>query len=192
MLLATSEWVPYRTENYFRNSADGLSRLPVDIGKECGAGVSHLHYVDEMKVLNASLVQKENNNDPLLKKVNKELEVFRHKQELLSLEQNTILWGYRIVIPKSIQNKILEKLHYNHLVVVKMKSIARGHLWWLGIDKDIENIASKYDDCNKNEAKDLDKTEKTEEIKDIVETENAEEVRYPKSIKKTIVKLDLE
>ncbi|VVC36912.1 Integrase, catalytic core,Ribonuclease H-like domain,Reverse transcriptase domain,Aspartic peptidase [Cinara cedri] len=112
-------------------------------------------------VLNASLVQKETNNDPLLskvkyyisygwpEKVNKELEVFRHKQELLSLEQNTILWGHRIVISKSIQNKILEELHYNHLGVVKMKLIVRGHLWWLGIDKDIENIASKYDDCNK-------------------------------------------
>ncbi|VVC42852.1 Ribonuclease H-like domain,Integrase, catalytic core [Cinara cedri] len=71
-----------------------------------------------MKVLNANLVQKETNNDPLLskvkyyisnrwpEKVNKELEVFRHKQELLSLEQNTILWRHRIVRPMPGKTRI--------------------------------------------------------------------------------------
>jgi len=95
-----------------------------------------------MKIVNAKLIQKETNKDPILSKVKyyttngwperveKELEVFKQKQELLSVEQNTILWGHRITIPVIIKNKILNELHYNHLRIVKMKSIiARGYVW---------------------------------------------------------------
>jgi len=142
-----------------KNSADGLSRLPVDKEREPHQGISYLHYLDEMKIVNAKLIQKETIKDPILskvkyyitngwpEKVRKELEVFKQKQELLSVEQNTILWGYRITIPEIIKQKILDELHYNHLGIVKMKSIARGYIWWPGIDKDIENITKNCERC---------------------------------------------
>jgi len=52
-----------------KNSADGLSRLPADKEREPYQRISYLHYVDEMKIINAKLIQKETNKDPILSKV---------------------------------------------------------------------------------------------------------------------------
>lgn len=142
-----------------KNSADGLSRLPIEIKNAEYNQTSYLHCIDEMKILNASLVKKETNSDPVLSKVKyyilngwpeeviESIQTYKQKRELLSLEQNTILWGHRVVIPKVLRNKILNELHQNHLGIVKMKSIAKAHVWWPKIDKDIENIANGCERC---------------------------------------------
>lgn len=86
-----------------KNSGDVLSRLPVDIGKESMSETLYLHCVDEFKIINAELVQKETSKDLLLSKVKYyirqgwprsveiSLETYEQKQELLSIEQNIVL-----------------------------------------------------------------------------------------------------
>lgn len=142
-----------------KNSADVLSRLLVDSSKETKVEKSYLHCVDEFKVMNAELIQKETGRDSLLNKikyyivqgwpesVEDNLKVYKNKQELLSVEQNVVLYGHKIIIPENLQKSILEELHLNHLGVVKMKSIARNHVWWPNIDKDIEEIAKNCIIC---------------------------------------------
>lgn len=63
----------------------------------------YLHCVDEFKIMNAELVQKETSKDLLLSKVKYyirqgwprsveiSLETYEQKQELLSIEQNIVL-----------------------------------------------------------------------------------------------------
>lgn len=48
---------------------DWLSRLPVDKEREPFPGISYLHYLDKMKIVNAKWIQKETSKDPILSKV---------------------------------------------------------------------------------------------------------------------------
>lgn len=46
-----------------------------------------------------------------------------------------------VVIPTSLQRKILLELHSTHQGIIKMKSVARSYVWWPRLNKDIENEA---------------------------------------------------
>ena len=39
---------------------------------------------------------------------------------------------------------VLQTLHENHPGIVKMKNLAKMHVWWLGIDQDIEKKVGRY------------------------------------------------
>ena len=63
----------------------------------------------------------------------------------LSIANGCLVRGHRIVIPKALQGRVLRSLHSGHFGVVKMKSLTRrDHVWWFGMDKDIENITKSY------------------------------------------------
>ena len=49
--------------------------------------------------------------------------------------------GLRVIIPKSLQKKILSRLHQGHPGIVRMKALSRVHAWFPGID--IEKLVSK-------------------------------------------------
>ena len=50
------------------------------------------------------------------------LKAYQSKLAELSVQDGFVLWGGRVVIPKSLQGKILEELHREHLGVAKMKA----------------------------------------------------------------------
>ena len=64
-----------------------------------------------------------------------------------SLQDGCIFYGIRVVIPKSLQGRILQELHEAHTGMVKMKAIARSYVWWHGIDKDIETTVKSCRNC---------------------------------------------
>ncbi|XP_036358064.1 uncharacterized protein K02A2.6-like [Octopus sinensis] len=55
----------------------------------------------------------------------------------------------RIIIPKSMQKEILDKIHQGHLGMEKCKLRAKSAVYWVGIYKDIENIVSTCHICQK-------------------------------------------
>ena len=68
----------------------------------------------------------------------------------LTIEGDCLLRGLRVVIPTKLHTKLLEELHSSHQGVVKMKSLARCHIWWPQIDKDIEHLARSCPTCQSN------------------------------------------
>ena len=66
----------------------------------------------------------------------------------LSLEQNCLLWGRKVVIPNQLRNRILQELHEcGHLGITRMKALARSHFWWPKLDGSIETMARQCAAC---------------------------------------------
>ena len=78
----------------------------------------------------------------------------RHCHEL-SVVDNCLLWGRRVVIPEVFRQSLLEELHVSHLGVTKMKALARNYLWWPQLDSDLETMCRNFHECCLNSAKPL-------------------------------------
>ena len=104
-------------------------------------------------------VQVATKRDPILSKVMRytlkgwphnvpdSLKSYRHKLTELSVEEGCLLWVGRVIIPPSLQELIKAELHKEHLGMSKMKSLARDHVWWPGIDKELEALVKSCQDC---------------------------------------------
>ena len=67
-----------------------------------------------------------------------DLKPFHNIRNELSLENNVLLWGNRVVIPFCFQSRVLGVLHSTHIGISRMKSLAQQYVWWPKIDCDIE------------------------------------------------------
>ena len=82
-----------------------------------------------------------------------ELKAFVLKKEELSIEDDILLWGHRVVIPdnKQMRNRIIDELHETHPGIVKMKALARSYVWWPGIDKNLEEKVKTCPTCQEHQ-----------------------------------------
>lgn len=76
---------------------------------------------------------------------------FVNRKEELSVENDCILWGFRVVVPQKLRKKVLQQLHYSHFGIVKTKSLARSYVWWPKMDHNIENLISNCISCRKSQ-----------------------------------------
>ena len=58
--------------------------------------------------------------------------------------------GEKVVIPSKFRRQVLEELHVGHLGVCKMKSLARGFVWWPHVDDEIEQVCQQCGPCRAN------------------------------------------
>lgn len=144
--------------------ADAFSRLPlpVDTSIEC---INTLNFspLNDFPI-NMKEIERETSQDQILSKVktclmeewpnsvSDDLKLYKSKMERLSTENNCIFYANRIVIPQSLQPRILELIHENHIGMVRMKMVARSYVWWLRIDKDIENHVKSCPACQQTQS----------------------------------------
>ncbi len=69
----------------------------------------------------------------------------------LSVEQNCLLWGARVVIPGKLRENILDLLHCTHLGSCSMKALGRGYVWWPNMNEEIERVARGCQTCQLNQ-----------------------------------------
>ena len=74
----------------------------------------------------------------------------KEKNEL-SIEDGCVLWGCRVVIPSVGREKVLEELHAGHPGISRMKSLARGVVWWPGLDENLQEKVKTCKQCQENQ-----------------------------------------
>ena len=133
-------------------NADALSRLPLPEGGVERPSERHLYNIHQLEMLpiTSQKIKKATQRDPVLRKilsymmkgwpveVPKSLQPYRSKLAELSVEDDCLLWVGRVVIPESLQKSVLAELHREHMGISKMKALARSHVRWSGLDKDLE------------------------------------------------------
>ena len=60
-----------------------------------------------------------------------------------------LLKGPRLVIPGELQEEYLSRLHEGHLSATKVQENAKQHMYWTGIDADIEDYTKRCQECIK-------------------------------------------
>ena len=67
----------------------------------------------------------------------------------LSTDDGLLLKGPRLIIPGELQEEYLSRLHEGHLSANKVQENAKQHMYWTGIDADIEDYTKRCQECIK-------------------------------------------
>lgn len=71
------------------------------------------------------------------------------RKENLSITEDCLMYGTRIVIPDVMQEEVLKILHAGHPGMTKMKNLARRYVYWPEMDKHIETTVRQCDACQR-------------------------------------------
>ena len=152
-------------------TADTLSRAPVDSAEKTAlvdtetemfvqAVISHLP-VSTSRLDNFCKAQNDDSTCCQLTKFCKEGWPSRHDlsgelcryftvKDHLSIADNLLLYGNRIIIPYSMRDEILRKVHAGHQGIQRCRLRLATSVWWPGVPKEIEQFIKSCPVCMKN------------------------------------------
>ncbi|XP_040062267.1 uncharacterized protein K02A2.6-like [Ixodes scapularis] len=83
----------------------------------------------------------------ILTKEQHELHPYFCRRQELTVVQDLLYWGQRVVIPGAAQKEMLNLLHEAHQGATAMKRVARTLFWWPGLDGEVERLARLCHNC---------------------------------------------
>ena len=86
---------------------------------------------------------------PEAKKVDSELMPFFQKRESIAVVKQCLMIGERVIVPNELQKRVLTEFHRGHPGIVRMKSLARLHAFWPGMDSEVERMVKECGGCAK-------------------------------------------
>ncbi|PFX21818.1 Uncharacterized protein K02A2.6 [Stylophora pistillata] len=160
----------YRRSKQNEN-ADALSRLPckgTDVGLHIEEESADVNRIQVARVpINSKRLREDAARDPVLSRVihftlygwpdksevSDNLKSYFAKRNEFTVEDGCLLRGTRVVIPAKHQETVLAELHLSHPGIVRMKALARLHVWWPALDSDIEQLVGDCETCQKTHSK---------------------------------------
>ena len=146
-----------------QNIADSLSRLmkrSADKTSSPNETEEYIMFNTEKaipKALSGKEIENASESDPELKLLREwiktgnweecsqpSLKALRHE---FSVFGQLVLRGTRIIIPKSLRERVIEIAHEGHQGIVKTKERLRCSVWWPGMDKETEKIVRTCHEC---------------------------------------------
>ena len=79
-----------------------------------------------------------------------ELQPYVRRKLELSVGGGCVLWECRVVVPTKGRVCALRMLHEGHPQAARMMSLARGYIWWPGVDREIEDCVKDCTICQMN------------------------------------------
>lgn len=69
-------------------------------------------------------------------------------KQCLSIQNNCLFFGNRLVVPNSLRNKVLEIIHFSHAgIAIRFRLFTRSYVWWPFLDNDLSNTISNCIIC---------------------------------------------
>lgn len=152
------------------SNADMLSRLPQPqtlFEMETEQVSINAIQVEALPVTPAKL-RVETRNDKILSKVlrltkrgwpkecpKQVLKPYWNRRHELTIEEECLLWGTRVIIPTKLQSRIMEEVHQGHPGVVRMKALTRSLCWWPRMDQQIDETVKACQGCQSIQKKPL-------------------------------------
>ena len=141
-----------------------LSRKPINttISSAEKQTESVILFIQDNRTVKAECFVMETRKNPILKKVwqytkdgwcNNPATIFLpyYKRRFeITIEQEILLWGDRVIIPTSLQETLLKELHSEHMGIVRTKQLARRYLWWPLLDMEIGNTIKVCMSCQRH------------------------------------------
>ena len=72
---------------------------------------------------------------------------YTRRRDELSVVDNCVLWGSRVVVPLQAHSQVVEELHEGHPGSSRMKSLAQGYVWWPEMDGELEKKVKECPAC---------------------------------------------
>ena len=162
ILLAAYDYQVEFRDSLSHANADGLSRLPLRSDRPAEYSseptIFNISQIEAIPVT-AMSIRQATSKDPIFSKVlhhtkqgwpspvPESLQALHAKRNEISIEDDCLLWGIRVIIPKALRRDLLQELHRDHPGISRMKSLARSHIWWPGLDSDVEQLAKSCQAC---------------------------------------------
>jgi hypothetical protein len=70
-----------------------------------------------------------------------------HFREEIHTADDLMFKGEKLIVPKSLQKEMLDKIHSSHMGINKCKARARDIFYWQGMASQIQDICSKCSTC---------------------------------------------
>ena len=152
-------------------NADCLSRLPLSLSDSSessdvlpsSTSVFNINQISAMPISSIQVAEA-TRRDPTLSRVllytkqgwpshiEPGLRPYCDRRLELTIEQDCLLWGIRVVVPPKFTEQVLQELHQSHPGIVRMKSVARSYVWWPQINEDIEHLVKKCEKCQSTQS----------------------------------------
>jgi len=87
---------------------------------------------------------------PQKKDLNSSFKTYSLVKDELSIHNNCVFRGKRLVAPIAVRKELIEMAHHCHPGITKTKTILRSQYWWPGMDKDTEEAVKNCIFCTQS------------------------------------------